>query len=173
MDILKTRDVITPIRANDTDAGIDFFVPNDLHIEEMIKLNPELIRKNYELDMDGHTVKTIILEPHERILIPSGIYVKLPKKHALIANNKSGVATKTGLVVGACVVDEKFQGEILMSLINTSKKKCVIHKSAKIIQFVLTPVNYAKVVLKNKPLSEFFDSDSNRGDGGFGSTNKA
>jgi dUTP pyrophosphatase len=141
MLIKKIRDVKTPTRGTDKSAGIDFFVPND---QESTKLFPG-----------------------ESALIPSGIKAQVPEGYALIAFNKSGVATKHRLSVGACVVDEDYEGEIHLHVYNTSNNKVVeIEPGMKLTQFVLTPVNYQNV----EEVNEFPERQSQRGSGGFGST---
>src|SRR5574344_675222 len=107
------RDVKAPVRAHSSDGGIDFFVPND--------------------------VKEIKVGPHGSVLIPSGVKVIVPSGYALIAMNKSGVATKKKLIVGACVVDEGYTNEVHIHLINTSDDECCvdINPGDKIVQFVL------------------------------------
>lgn len=63
-----------------------------------------------------HTyVKSIDLMTNEKILIPSGIHVNLPKNIFLKVDNKSGVCTKRGLVAGACITEG--------TLIETNKGK--------------------------------------------------
>ena len=79
MKISKVREVKTPTRGTPQSAGIDFYVPNDY---------------------TGHT-----LVPGSKAFIPSGIKANVPDGHALIAFNKSGVALKKSLFIGACVVD--------------------------------------------------------------------
>ena len=171
MDYIKVREVLNPVRANKTDAGIDFFVPLDLTVGEMRNLNKNKIT-DYQYTPEG-VVTSIILQPQERTLIPSGIHCKLPKNHALVAFNKSGVAAKTGLIVGSQVVDEGYEGEIHLSVINTSNKTCLVKAGAKIVQFILMPVKYSQPKLKEVPLIEFYkESTSTRGSGGFGSSNK-
>lgn len=82
MKYFKTRDVKSPERGTSKSAGIDFFIPQDF--------------------------ETTYLQPGHTILIPAGIKVKLPEGYALIANNKSGIAFKKQLLVGACVGEETF-----------------------------------------------------------------
>jgi len=110
------------------------------------------------------------LLPHERLNIPSGIYC-LMEEHgrALIANNKSGVASKLGLVFGASVVDTEYQGEIHINVINTSNKTVRIYEDMKIIQFLETPI-YNSVIEEVETLEELYSTESSRGAGGFGST---
>lgn len=162
MKFAKIRDVKSPSRANPTDAGIDFFVPE--YSEDFLK---DLLEKNHS----SYTImseKGILLFPNQRVLIPSGIHVEVPEGHALIAFNKSGISSQKGLDLLASVVDCGYQGEVHISLNNNSDKEVLISYGSKIIQFVLLPVNFSM------PIEEKFDnlyaSKSNRGSGGFGST---
>jgi len=143
MKISKIRDVKTPTRANPTDAGIDFFIPND-----------------YE----GKTE----LFPGESCFIPSGVKVNCPEGFALVAFNKSGVAVKKGLHVGACVVDHGYQGEIHINLTNVSAEDQSIAAGDKIVQFVLLPLGDPSVELVEE--NNLYESVSSRGEGGFGSS---
>ena len=96
---------------------------------------------------------------------------------ALIAANKSGVATKHGLVYGAQVVDYTYKGEIHLSLINTSWDSVKITPGMKIIQFLEMPVYNSQVVIEAQRFpgdeEKFYEGlQDDRGDGGFGSTDK-
>ena len=64
--------------------------------------------------------KTITINPQERILVPSGILVNFEgEPKALIAYNKSGIASKMGLSKLAEVVDQDYQGEVFVNIVNT------------------------------------------------------
>jgi dUTP pyrophosphatase len=84
----------------------------------------------------------------------------------LTAFNKSGVATKQGLSIGACVVDEDYEGEIHLHLVNTSNFNTLVEPGKKIAQFILIPVNYENVEV----VEELESRNTQRGAGGFGST---
>ena len=142
MRISKIRDVKTPTRANNTDAGIDFFIPED---QQMIRM-----------------------EPGESCLIPSGIKVNVPEGFALVAFNKSGVAVKKSLYAGACVVDNGYQGEVHINLTNVGEFEQTLNAGDKIIQFVLLPLGPPDVRLV--PETELYAEVSSRGEGGFGSS---
>jgi dUTP pyrophosphatase len=142
MKISKIREVKTPTRGTQESAGIDFFVPADF------------------------TEKKIF--PGESVFIPSGIKVNVPKNHALIAFNKSGVALKKNLAVGACVVDEDYQGEIHLHLYNFSEQTQTVSPGEKLVQMVLVPMFYDEVEVVEE--SKLFKSTTERGEGGFGST---
>ena len=140
MKVLKTRNVKLPSRGTPESAGIDFYTPNDFEDK--------------------------VLQPGEAVLIPSGIKAQVPRGYALIAFNKSGVATKQGLSVGACVVDEDYRLEIHLHVINTSNQEQVIKSGQKLVQFILIPVGYLDVV----EVDELQERYTTRGAGGFGST---
>ena len=140
MKIQKIRNVKTPGRGTSQSAGIDFYVPEEF--------------------------TTSVLQPGESVLIPSGIKVQVPTGYMLTAFNKSGVATKQGLSIGACVVDEDYEGEIHLHLINTSNFNTLVEPGKKIAQFILIPVNYENVEV----VEELESRNTQRGAGGFGST---
>ena len=143
LQILRTRDVKIPERSG-YNAGFDFFVPNDY--------------EEYELF------------PMQNISIPSGIKVRLPENYTFIAFNKSGIAVKYGLHVGACVIDENYTGEIHINIINTSPDIHFIKPSMKLAQFILIKQDYYKVKeVKEEDLYKNFDINE-RGENGFGSS---
>ena len=144
MKITKIRDVKTPIRGTEGSAGIDFFVPED-----------------FPKDL-------CTIQPNERFFIPSGIKANVPDGFALIAFNKSGVALKKGLLVGASVVDSDYQGEIHLHLVNTSYKAVTIEPGEKLTQFLLIPVDHCEITVVEE--DELFTEETTRGSGGFGST---
>lgn len=159
MKIAKVRNVKTPERGTPKSAGIDFFVPNDF-VEQ-------------------------VLPPQRDILIPSGIKANIPENFMLMAAEKSGVVTtrnaaiqagrkpkvtayNTVVVLGAKIVDEDYQGEIHIHLVNVGNEYVIIKPGIKIAQFILVPVSYDTIEVV--PENELFNEVSDRGDGGFGST---
>ena len=144
MRIAKLRKVKTPTRGTKGSAGIDFYVPD-----------------NYPADIG-------LIDPGHAVFVPSGISAKVPEGYALIAFNKSGVALKKGLTVGACVVDSDYQGEIHLHLVNTSTKPVRIEAGEKLVQFLLVPVDHCDIEVVDR--DTLFQSESQRGSGGFGST---
>jgi dUTP pyrophosphatase len=116
-----------------------------------------------------------VLLPHQKVLIPSGIHSRMQNHgRALIAANKSGIASKYGLVFGAQIVDSSYQGEIHINVINTSTRSVRIYEDMKLIQFIETPVFTNTVEIYDKGgLTKFYDGHiEDRGSGGFGSTDK-
>lgn len=172
---LKTREVTSPSRANKFDAGIDFYVPEftDSFIKDLGNKNPWM--KELRI-MNLLTEKKFLLPSQQRVLIPSGIYCKMANPgRALIACNKSGVATKYGLIFGAQVVDYEYQGEIHISLINTGAAAVSISEGMKAIQFVETPIFNSDIEIfpqGNLIPSSFYERETTRKDGAFGSSDK-
>ena len=159
MKILKVRNVKTPNRGTSKSAGIDFYVPYDL---------PYAVR----------------IQPHRDFLIPSGIKASIPEGYMLMAADKSGVVTTSTavkligrtpkknafdccVIIGAKIVDEDYQGEIHIHIINTGDDEVVIEPGTKIAQFILVPVLY-DCIEEVADENELFKATSERGEGGFG-----
>lgn len=171
LQFTKTRKVKSPARANKWDAGIDFFIPEDISVDEFVAKQDNLSSppSGYSVSPEGN-VSSISLQPGDSVLIPSGIKVKVPEGYALIFNNKSGVASKKGLIFGASVVDCGYEGECHINLYNISNKAQVIEAGQKIIQGILMPVECCEMEEISSEKELYANSDSSRGDGGFGST---
>jgi len=179
---LKIRSVKSPTRAHEFDAGIDFFVPEffAIFLKDLEDKNPLIFKTAPGEDFvkkDEGDKLYFLLNPGLRVMIPSGIKSRMAHPgRALIANNKSGVATKHGLVFGASVVDYTYKGEIHLSLINTSLEPVRIYENMKILQFLETPVFINEIEMFESSFvseSTFYEGlQDDRGSGGFGSTDK-
>lgn len=154
----KVRDVKTPEYGSAGAAGLDFFVPNDF--------------------------ETVELAHGEDVLIHSGIKANIPQGMCLLAVNKSGVASSPmakavagmkpkqgpqGLLVGACLIDCDYQGEIHLHVFNASTVHTTIKAGDKLAQFMYLPAPQAKFNLVDE--ADLYKEHSDRGTGGFGSTN--
>lgn len=162
MKIAKTRDVKTPIRSTNHSAGIDFFIPtfDNQFVEDFRSMN------------EGRTVYLaegiITIAPFETVIIPTGIKVEITPNLVLIAFNKSGIATKRGLSLMAKVVDADYQGEVFVSLHNSTSKPKIVTEGEKITQFILIP--YSPQKIREVPIEEIHKIKTKRGDGKLGST---
>ena len=180
---IKTRDVKSPIRNVQENAGIDCYIPENTveFIRDLKTKNPDLeiyatdifkegsfggCKANYFISSCGK----IYIAPHKDILIPSGIRSKFGPELALIANNKSGVATKKKLIFGASVIDASYQGEWHYHLINTSDNYQEISCGTKVIQFIPHLISTDELEVLDLSPEEFYTEKTSRGDGGFGST---
>ncbi|QNS01727.1 MAG: dUTP diphosphatase [Buchnera aphidicola (Pentalonia nigronervosa)] len=95
------------------------------------------------LDLRACLENKIILNSQETILIPTGIeiYIKNPHITALIVP-RSGLGHNKGIVLGNLigVIDSDYQGQIMISLWNRSKKKFYIHPYSRIAQMLFVPI---------------------------------
>ena len=166
----KTRKVKSPMRAHPFDAGIDLYVPEDL-TSDVMKEKLAVVKEDIEIGYgnDGF-IKTMKLNPGQSILIPTGLHVKVPDGYALIFFNKSGIATKRHLHVGACVIDQNYEGECHINLTNVGNEAMVIEAGDKITQGIILPINYAITEEIESVEKLYAESDHDRGTGGFGSS---
>ena len=119
------------------------------------------------LDLRACIEQPITLLPGESYLVPTGLAIHLadPNYAALILP-RSGLGHKNGIVLGNLVglIDSDYQGELKVSLWNRGQEKFVIDPLARIAQMMIIPVMQANFTV----VEEFAQSD--RGEGGFGST---
>lgn len=110
--------------------------------------------------------ETVTINPHETVLIHTGIAMEIPTGFAGLVYARSGIATKRGLApankVG--VIDSDYRGEIMVSLHNHSEEAQTIENGERIAQLVIAPYITADFIL-----SDNLD-ETDRGEGGFGST---
>lgn len=117
--------------------------------------------------LDLYSTIDYVLKPFERKLIPTGIKVAIAEGYAGFVQPRSGLAINHGisLVNTPGLIDAGYRGEIKAILINLdSENDFVIKKGDKICQLVILKVENANLVFK-EDLEE-----SDRGEGGFGST---
>ena len=152
-------------------AGIDFFIPEHTDAFETAFNEKNAPHNAYlEQSADGWF---IIIPEHGRVNIPSGVRSRISPNVALEAQNKSGIATKHGLVYGAATVDANYQGIIHVSLINTTNCAVRLKLGSKAVQFIPRVIDTSAVeVFDNISFEEFYKDFefSNRGEGAFGST---
>lgn len=140
----------------------------DTNVLEINEINDELMQWITE---EGTVVSKIELLPHSKVLIPSGIHVRLPKGVFLNGANKSGIASKRGLLIGAQTIDQDYEGEIHINLMNPTNEHVFIGAGEKIVQFIpyFQPAMH-DVVEYNSKEELYKDFKSERGEGGFGSS---
>lgn len=167
----RVRKVKSPTRANKGDAGIDFYVPEDLDMVEFATKNPG---NGYNITSFSAYIKTLSIKPHSRVLIPSGVKVLIePMNSMLQANNKSGVSTKKGLIFSAEVVDSPYTGEVHIGVINTTDKPVYINAGEKLIQFIHIPIFLDDLEeIPQDVYNQMAENWGTRGDNGFGSSDE-
>ena len=146
----RTRNnVIPPTRANPSDAGLDVY------------FNPE------------HSGSTT-LNPGESKRLQTGLRFGIPHGFMLQVMNRSSVASKCNLIVGAQVVDSGFNGEVFVDMHNIGDTLQVIESGAKIAQVVMIPVVPFRAI--ERPDNNLYDwhpiTISNRDIDALGSTGR-
>jgi dUTP pyrophosphatase len=121
------------------------------------------------LDLRACLDAAVVLNPGETQLIPTGLAIHLADAgYAAMILPRSGLGHKHGVVLGNLVglIDSDYQGQLMVSVWNRGKEAFTIQPFERIAQMVIVPVVQAEFRL----VSEF--GDSQRGEGGFGSTGK-
>jgi len=144
----KTRlGVKAPSRSNPSDAGLDVF---------------------YCPENDSGA---IFIGPTQTAKLPTGLRFEVPHGFMLEVKNRSSMAAKKQLLVGACVIDPGYSGEVFINLHNVGMEPQTINVGDKIAQLVLLPVYHFQC--QEEPSGTIYNRPvciSNRGEGGFGST---
>lgn len=120
------------------------------------------------LDLRAFLPEAITLKPLQRVLVPTGLSIELPRGYEAQIRPRSGLAFKHGLTVlnSPGTIDADYRGEIGVVLVNLSSEDFVIQDGERICQMVIAA--HAQVELVDaKNLS-----DTQRGSGGFGHTGK-
>lgn len=117
-------------------------------------------------DLYAATDKDIQIPPHSNVKIGTGIAMSIPNGFFGGIFARSGVATKRNMRPSNCVgiVDSDYTGEIIVSIHNDSTETKTIQRGERIAQLVIVP--YLSVIFDE--VNELDETD--RGDGGFGST---
>lgn len=144
----------------------------DLNVKIVNKSNHQLpsyaTAGSAGMDLKANTDVPVSLKPMERYLFPTGMYIQLPEGYEAQIRPRSGLAAKYGVTVTNCVgtIDSDYTGEIKVSLINLSTDTVVIYPGDRIAQMVVA--KYEKVNWEEVASLD----ETERGDGGFGSTGR-
>ena len=116
------------------------------------------------MDIRAYVKHPIVLQPLERVLVPTGLYIELPIGYECQIRPRSGLALKHGITIANSpgTVDSDYRDEIGIIVINLSKEPYVIKDGERICQMVIAP--YQRVEWDQVEVLD----DTDRGDGGFG-----
>ncbi|CAL7960794.1 Deoxyuridine 5'-triphosphate nucleotidohydrolase [Alphaproteobacteria bacterium] len=118
------------------------------------------------MDLIAALEDTLMLEPFMRTAVPTGIAIALPDGHEAQVRSRSSLALKHGIAVvnSPGTIDADYRGEILVPLINLGNQNFVIKRGMRIAQIIISRYTTIKWdIVKELP-------NSQRGEGGFGST---
>lgn len=118
------------------------------------------------MDLRANIEEDIILQPLERALIPTGLYIELPHGFEAQIRPRSGLAFKHGLTVlnSPGTVDADYRGEIKVLLVNLSNDLFVVKNGERVAQMVVA--KHEHITWEESDLL----SETIRGAGGYGST---
>lgn len=118
------------------------------------------------LDLRANLTESITLKPLERRLIPTGLHIALPEGYEAQVRPRSGLAYKKGVTVlnAPGTIDADYRGDIGVILINMSNEDFVVENGERVAQLVIAKYDQAEWIQVNEL------SETNRGEGGFGST---
>jgi len=148
-------DVQPPERANPSDAGLD------------LKFNPE--PKGF---LSNDETDRVEIYPGQSVVLPTGYKFGIPHGYMLEIKNRSGMAAKRQLIVGACIVDSGYDGEVFVNLHNIGTEVQTINPGDKIAQAIMVPVvSFRAIETQNEDVYGWYPiTFSDRGDGSLGST---
>lgn len=120
------------------------------------------------MDLRANLQVPVTLKPLERKLVPTGLFIELPKGFEAQVRPRSGLALKKGVTVlnTPGTIDADYRGEICVILINLSQEDFVIENGERICQMIIA----AHETIEWSLVEELEDTD--RGAGGFGHTGK-
>lgn len=140
---LDNKGIKMPERAHEFDAGLDIFAP-----------------------------ESIILYAGNSVEVDTGVHIEIPVGYCGLLKSKSGLNVKHG-ITGEGVIDHGYTGSIRVKLYNNSKdeKMHFFEKGDKLIQLLIVPIETPELELVES-IQELYGGDTERGDGGFGSSGK-
>ena len=120
------------------------------------------------MDIRANLSETIVLQPLERKLIPTGVFIELTEGYEAQMRPRSGLALNEGLGLlnSPGTIDADYRGEVGIIVVNLSNNVVSIKDGDRIAQMVINKVEQAELV-EVKELT-----DTERGSGGFGHTGK-
>ena len=118
------------------------------------------------MDLIAAIENDVVIPSGEIRMIPTGIAIELPHNTEAQVRSRSGLAIKKGIAVvnGIGTIDEDYRGEICVGLINHSKVDFTVQRGDRIAQMAIMEVLKPEIVVADDL------SDTQRAEGGFGST---
>ncbi len=118
------------------------------------------------MDLLSNNETAITINPMERTLVPTGLFVEIPLGYEGQVRARSGLSIKNGITLVNCVgtIDSDYRGELRVPVINLGNEPFTIQKGDRIAQLIIT--KYERITWEQ---TESID-ETERGTGGFGST---
>lgn len=123
------------------------------------------------MDLRAWLEAPIEIRPLERILVRTGLYLEIPDGYEGQVRPRSGLSIRYGLTLVNCVgtIDSDYRGELCIPVINLGQEPVVLENGMRIAQLILSRCEQLQVLEVNDAAEL---SETERGEGGFGSTGK-
>jgi dUTP pyrophosphatase len=111
-----------------------------------MRIKVKKLKENAKLPTHGHpgdagidfyALETVIFAPGKQERVPTGVAIEIPEGYVGLIWDKSSISFNLGLKIFGGVIDAGYRGEIIMCLLNTSKKEVVLEKGHKIAQMII------------------------------------
>lgn len=118
------------------------------------------------MDLKATLEEPIVLKPHERRLVPTGLFIELPKGYEAQVRARSGLAIKHGITLINAIgtIDSDYRGEIKVPMVNLGTKDFEIKDGERIAQMVIAKYENVEFEVVDEL------NETKRGSGGFGHT---
>lgn len=157
------------------ERGTDFAACFDVKANFWTSIVKGYTKDNEKMEWDVPSTKVVDVFPQERILVPTGITLIIPRGYCVKVYPRSGLSTKQGLTLvnNVGIIDSDYTGELFVSLVNLSDAEVSIAQGDKVAQIAVEKL--VPTVFYEEETAELMShaGESNRkfGDsGGFGST---
>jgi dUTP pyrophosphatase len=139
-------------------------------LDEYVKVPTRSNPSDAGLDVYANVTDPVVIDPRESVIIPTGLKFGIPHGYMLQVMNRSSIAAKRGLMVGAHVIDSGYDGEVFINLHNVGSSPQMIRYGDKIAQLVMIPVVAFRPYVIESDLYQESITISDRGEGALGST---
>ncbi len=118
-------------------------------------------------DLFANLKEELEIQPFQRVQISTGTFISIPPHYEGMVRARSGFSFRTGLFMinGVGTIDSDYRGEIIIPYISLAQEKIIVQPQQRIAQLVICPVVQASFKQVHIDFRE-----TERGDGGFGST---
>jgi dUTP pyrophosphatase len=152
---LLTQTATLPTRGSEQSAGLDLYLDLTSQFDGAF---PE----GDEVEWDETT--TLTLQATNRTVLKTGIAVAIPEGYYGQIAPRSGLAVKGGLEILAGVIDADYRGELMVAVLNSGQADVEFKHGDRVAQLLILPCSMAT------PVQYSTLPDTDRGEGGFGST---
>lgn len=157
--LINNTDVEIPKYETSGSAGMDIRA-------DLSRLSPQNFLKSYGDVEFNYMNKTITIHPNSRVMIPTGLHFGIPEGYLISIRSRSGLSTKTGLMLvnGVATIDSDYTGEVFLPFVNNGFEPVTIQNGERIAQILLEKSYQMQFEIVNEL------NETTRGSGGFGHT---